>query len=144
MVVPLTKHVYLAAILAMLAGIGSSPLLAQAPEGVILETGKPVIPDLIRRILEDPHRGYANVAGSFDCASEAVYLRTREILGQYATGPEENQAALSGYILSGKEQCNCAQAIVGKEFDILLHDLGPETDKFRSCGGMYSVPSAGN
>jgi hypothetical protein len=132
------KRVYLLAVLMVLTGAGSFPLLAAGPEIVILETGKPVIPDLIRRILEDPHKGYSNVKGSFDCASEELYLRTREILGKYAAAPVENQEALSNYVLSSKEQCNCAQAIIGKNFENLLYDLGPETSKFRTCGSMHS------
>jgi hypothetical protein len=134
------KRVYLLAILVVLAGAGSFPLLAAGPDVVIPETGKPVIPDLIRRILEDPHKGYSNVKGSFDCASEDLYLRSRDILGKYAEAPVENQEALSNYLLSSKEQCNCAQAIIGKNFETLLYDLGPETSKFRSCGSMHSAP----
>jgi hypothetical protein len=126
------KRVYLLAILVVLAGAGSFPLLAAGPDVVIPETGKPVIPDLIRRILEDPHKGYSNVKGSFDCASEDLYLRSRDILGKYAEAPVENQEALSNYLLSSKEQC--------KNFEILLYDLGPETSKFRSCGSMHSAP----
>lgn len=139
MTVPPIKRVYLLALLVVLTGAGSFSLLAAGPEVVILETGKPVIPDLIRRILEDPHRSYSSVQGSFDCASEELYLRSREILGKYAAAPLENKAALSNYLLSSKEQCNCAQAIVGKNFENLLFDLGPETSEFRSCGGMHGA-----
>lgn len=139
MSVPPIKRVYLLAILVVLTGTASFPLLAADPEVVILETGKPVIPDLIRRVLEDPHKGYSNVKGSFDCASEELYFRTREILGRYAAAPVENQEALSNYVLSSKEQCSCAQAIIGKNFETLLFDLGPETSKFRSCGSMHSA-----
>jgi len=140
MATPATKHVCLAAILMSLAGIGSFPVLAEAPEGVILETGKPVVTELIRRILEDPHRGYPSVDSSFDCNSETLYLGTRDLLGKYVDNPVEYQAALRDYILSGKEQCHCTQAIIGKDFDILLDDLGSETSRFRSCDDMHGDP----
>ena len=128
----------------LLAGIGSYPVLAETPEGVILQTGKPALTELIKRILEDPHRGYSSVEGSFGCTSEALYLGTKELLGKYADSPEENQEALSDYILSGKEQCHCTEAIIGKDFDILLDNLGPKTAKYRSCIGMYSDPAPGS
>lgn len=142
-----TKHVNPVSMLVLLAILGSSPVLAQelgeVPEGVILETGKPVFIDLIRRIMEDPHRGYSNVDGSYDCKSETMYIGTKEVLRKYVESPEEYQAVLRDYVISSKEQCHCTQAIIGKDFDILLHDLGPETSRFRSCDPMFSDPAPG-
>lgn len=149
------KHLNPVAIFVLLlAGVGSFPVLAEVPEGVILETGKPAVTDLIRRILEDPHKGYTakrdtrsgytGVSGSYGCNSEALYTGTKELLWKYVESPGEYQSALSDYVLSGSEQCHCTQAIIGQDFDILLDNLGPETSKFRSCDGMHSDPAPGS
>ena len=68
----------------------------------------------------------ASVSGSDDCNSEALYHGTKEQLGKYVASPMDNQEALRDYILSGKEQCNCTLPIIGKNFNILLKDLGSD------------------
>ena len=126
MITPATKHVYPGAILVFLAGISSFPVLAVEPTFVAEETSNPVTNGLIRRILEDPRRDYSSASGPDDCNNEALYIRTKELLGKYVANPMENREVLSDYILSSKEQCNCTGAIIGKDFDILLKDLGSD------------------
>ena len=87
---------------------------------------KPGVTGVIERILADPHRNFHSVHGPDDCNSEGVYQDTREALGKYVAGPEENKAALKDYIFSGEAACNCTRAIVGKDIDILVKDLGME------------------
>jgi hypothetical protein len=53
-----------------------------------------------------------------------VYLGTRKVLEEYVATPPEKEAELRDYLLSGKEQCNCTRAIVGKEINILVKELG--------------------
>ena len=107
----------------MLAGIGAFPARAAEPEAVIETTNEPGMTGLIGRILEDPHKSYANVRGPDDCNSEALYLGTKDILRKYVADPVENHDGLRDYLLSGKEQCSCTRAIIGKNIDILLEDL---------------------
>jgi hypothetical protein len=106
----------------------SSPASADDPADVI-QTGAPVIPKLIGRILEDPYRDYDSVKGPDDCNSEALYLGSKEILGKYAADPAANEEALREYIISSEEQCNCTAAIVRKEFDILVNHLEADISK---------------
>lgn len=103
-----------------------APLPSPAEEAAIVEVipGKPGITALLGRILEDPHRDYQSAQGPDDCNSEAVYNDTREVLGKYVANPAENRPALKDYIFSGKAACNCTRAIVGKDIDILMKELG--------------------
>jgi hypothetical protein len=126
MIIHPTKRVYLLTILMLLTGIGSFPVLAEEPAAVVKEESNPVMNELIGRILKDPSRDYSSVSGPDDCNSEPLYHGTKEQLGKYVASPMENQEALRDYILSGKEQCNCTLAIIGKNFNILLKDLGSD------------------
>lgn len=132
---PTLNAVLVAAFIA-LTGTGSPPVLSAEPDPGVEQPPEPAVTDLIRRILDDPDRDYSTVDSAYDCNTEALYLATRDVLGKYVSSPNEQQAYLSEYILSGKEQCHCTQAIVGKHFDTLLGILGPETSGYRSCDGM--------
>jgi len=114
----------LATVLMCLTGIASFTTLAEEAgvEGVILN--QPGITGLLDRLLADPHRDYHGVWGPDDCNSEDTYLGTRNQLSEYAANPVEKKSALKDYILSGQAQCNCTRAIVGKEMDILVEDVG--------------------
>jgi hypothetical protein len=118
----------LAAILMSTAGFAS--LAATADEPITdSQTAKSVLPQLIERIVTDPYRAYADVRGPDDCNSEALYLATKEVLANYAASPAENAGALRQYVLSDETQCNCTAALIGKDFDILLHDVGSDISK---------------
>jgi len=129
----LVKHIFRIVVLAMLACAGNFPALAAEPGTPAPDPVRPVIVDLVQRILGDPAVNYDSVADPSDCKSVTLYLGTRDVLGKYVASPAENRTSLQDYILSGDDQCSCAEAIIGKNFDILLHDLGPETAKYRSC-----------
>ena len=131
------KIIFRIAVLVVLAGTGLSPALAQEPGMVTQDTERPVIVDLIQRTLGDPAVNYDSVADPSDCRSETLYLGTRDVLEKYVANPAENRTALQGYFLSGRDQCDCAEAIIGKDFDIVLHDLGPETARYRSCYDIH-------
>ncbi|HYQ73473.1 MAG TPA: hypothetical protein VET88_16305 [Gammaproteobacteria bacterium] len=107
-----------------LTGIAPAPALAEEALDVNVIPSKPGVTQVISRILEDPHRDYSRAHGPDDCDSEETYGSTRDALGQYVANPEDNKAALRDYILSGKSACNCTRAIVGKEIDFLVDDLG--------------------
>jgi hypothetical protein len=87
---------------------------------------KPGVTAIIGRILDDPHRDYQSVHGPDDCSSEEVYNDTREVLGKYVASPADSKSLLKDYIFSGKAACNCTRAIIGKDIDILMKDLGME------------------
>ncbi len=111
------------------ATAGPSEVMTEATEVAaqpteIIETDTPVIPSVIRRILTDPNRDYASARGPDDCNSEMVYDSTKDMLAKYVDNPTENSGILKDYIMSGAEQCNCTAAIVGKDFEILLDQLG--------------------
>lgn len=122
------KHFYPITVLFLISGLGSSPAPAADPPNVI-QTGAPVIPKLIERILEDPNRDYDSVKGPDDCSSESLYNESKEMLGKYAADPAANKEALREYIISSEAQCNCTAAIVRKEFDILLDHLEADISK---------------
>lgn len=107
-----------------LAEVVTEPDEVAAEPVKVIETGAPVIPGVIRRILADPDRDYASARGQDDCSSESLYNTARGMLGKYADNPEANSSILKEYIMSGEEQCNCTAAIVGKDFEILLTHLG--------------------
>lgn len=127
---PETKHYYLPAVLLLICLTGPDPLPAAEPAEVpagpteVITTGAPVIPELIGRIIADPKRDYISASGPDDCSSESLYTDTKDILGNFAADPEANAGVLRDYIVSGEEQCNCASAIVGKDFALLLTHLG--------------------
>jgi len=81
---------------------------------------------LLKNILGDTNRNFDRYQGPDDCSTEHVYLDTRELLGNYANAPEQNQEALRNYILASKQQCNCTRAIIGKNFDILVDAVGSD------------------
>ena len=87
---------------------------------------QPGMTKLLGRILADPQRDYQRVHGPDDCNSEAVYQDTKGALGDYVANPGEQKSALKDYIFSGEAACNCTRAIVGKDIDILMKDLGSD------------------
>ena len=105
-----------------------SPLPALAEEAAFEEVipAKPGVTGIIGRILDDPHRDYQSVRGPDDCSSEEVYNDTRAVLGKYVASPADNKSLLKDYIFSGEAACNCTRAIIGKDIDILMKDLGME------------------
>jgi len=122
--------------LVLLMFSGLSPVVAAEYVEPVLDSGQPVIVELVRMILGDPARNFSTLQSPSDCGTETMYLGTRDVLEKYVANPAEQGDALSSYILSGKDQCHCAEAIIGKDFDILLHDLGPETSGYKTCYGM--------
>jgi hypothetical protein len=109
-------------------------LICLAPPGALAEEAvmdevipvKPGMTELLGRILADPHRDYERVHGPDDCNSEEIYHGTKEVLGKYVASPAENRSVLTDYIFSGDAACNCTRAIVGKDIDILMKDLGKD------------------
>jgi hypothetical protein len=103
-----------------------APLHALAEDVAIEEMipAKPGMTELLGRILEDPQRDYQRVYGPDDCNSETIYQDTRGVLGDYVANPAGKKSALKDYIFSGEAACNCTRAIVGKNIDILMKDLG--------------------
>ncbi len=132
----LSTSVMQAAMLVLLMFSGLSPVVAAEYVEPVLDSGQPVIVELVRMILGDPARNFSTLQSPSDCGTETMYLGTRDVLEKYVANPAEQGDALSSYILSGKDQCHCAEAIIGKDFDILLHDLGPETSGYKTCYGM--------
>ena len=120
----LETHRYLAAVLMFLTCLAPLPALAEETAFGEVITSKPGTTELLGRILADPHRGYERVMGPDDCNSEEVYQGTRGVLEEYVANPAEKQSALKDYIFSGQEACNCTRAIVGKEIDILVKEVG--------------------
>jgi hypothetical protein len=132
-------------LLVVLAGAASSPAPAAAQPGTVdPDAENPLIVDLIGRILGAPETKFSNMDDPSDCRNETLFLGTRDMLGKYVADPTGNRAALQDYLLSGGDQCHCAEAIIGKDFDILLYELGPETARYRSCydihGGRKARP----
>ena len=117
------NHLTLAVIFTSAASILSTAAAAEEPNADS-QTAESVVPRLIERIVTDPNRAYADVQGPSDCESEILYETTIRILDGYAKSPTENALMVKRYVLSDKRQCNCTGAIVGKDFDILLHDVG--------------------
>ena len=117
------KRLYLCSIFMSMVGLISLPAMAEPP-GMVNPPGYAAIPRLIERIVSDPDRTYESVRGPDDCSSESLYSTTVKALADYAHNPVENSATLRKYILSGEAQCNCADAIVGKDMDSLLEQVG--------------------
>ena len=120
-----TKHLYLCSILISMSGLVSLPAMAEQLE-MVDQSSYAAIPRFIERIVSDPDRTYESVYGPDDCSSESLYNAAMEVLAGYAVHPTENSPALKKYILSGEAQCNCTEAIVGKDFDNLLEQLGSD------------------
>lgn len=118
------KHVFLMAVFMLLAATGSLPALAEEAAAEEQIAVKPGVNALIERILADPHIDYRSVTGPDDCDTEMLYQGTRDVLGEYIAAPEEKRSMLLDYLLSGKAPCNCTRAIVGKDFNILVKDVG--------------------
>ena len=92
---------------------------------MMIETmNQPGLPGLVQRTLADPLRSFSDVSGPDDCNSETVYLGTREVLKEYAANDMKHREALKNYNLSGRDQCNCSRAIIGKDFDLVVEDVG--------------------
>ena len=117
---------YPALVLMSLICFTALPVLAEEAAVVEVIPGKPGVTGLIGRILEDPHRDYQRVHGPDDCNSEGTYHDTIEALGEYVDNPEESKSALKDYIFSGEAACNCTRAIVGKDIDFLMKELGSD------------------
>jgi hypothetical protein len=126
MIPPLSKHASLAAAILLLSGPGSVPLLADEPTVVVQPEAEDSLSALIKNILGDTNRHYDRYQGPDDCGTEHLYLDTRDLLGNFADAPEQNQEALRNYILASKSQCNCTRAIIGKNFDILVDAVGSD------------------
>ena len=105
----LSTSVMQAAMLVLLMFSGLSPVVAAEYVEPVLDSGQPVIVELVRMILGDPARNFSTLQSPSDCGTETMYLGTRDVL---------------------------EKAIIGKDFDILLHDLGPETSGYKTCYGM--------
>jgi hypothetical protein len=123
-----SNRLYLCVILVSMAGVMAMPATAEE-QGMVIQPGYPVVPNLIGRIVSDPDRTYEDVRGPDDCSSESLYLTTKDMLAGYSINPTENSAALKAYILSGEAQCNCTAAIVGKDLDALLENVGSDISK---------------
>ena len=126
MILQLTKHAPLAAAILLLSCFGSTPLLADEPTVLVQPEAADSLLALLLNILGDTNRHYDRYQGPDDCSTEQLYLNTRELLGNYANAPEQNQEALRTYILANKQQCNCTRAIIGKNFDILVDAVGSD------------------
>jgi hypothetical protein len=126
MIPPLSKHASLAAAIMLLSGPGSAPLLADEPTVVVQPEAGNSLSALLKNILGDTNRHFDRYQGPDDCSTEQLYVNTRDLMGNYADAPEQNQEALRNYILASKQQCNCTRAIIGKNFDILVDAVGSD------------------
>jgi hypothetical protein len=111
-----------------MAGVIALPATAEE-QGMVIPSDYPAVPNLIGRIVSDPNHTYEDVRGPDDCSSESLYLATKDMLSGYAMNPVENSAALKKYILSDEAQCNCTAAIVGKDLDDLLENVGSDISR---------------
>ena len=118
-----SKYHSLTAILLLLSILGTASVLAgdQTPDE--LEAMQNIAP-LIGRIVNDPDRNYSNYRGPDNCKTEVDYEETKALLGKFADKPAVHRDALKSYIFESTDQCSCTQAIVGKDFDILMFSLG--------------------
>jgi hypothetical protein len=105
---------------------GAAAVLADEPTVVQETETADTMAVLLKDILGDPKRNFDRYYGPDDCATEPLYVKSADRLGSYADAPEEQQQALRSYIESGREQCNCTRAIVGKDFDILVRSVGSD------------------
>jgi hypothetical protein len=129
MISHIRMHRYLVTVLMCLTSLASLPALAEesAVEEVIAVT--PGVTQLLGRILDDPHRDYDRVRGPDDCRSEDLYHSTENILREYVATPAEKKAEVRDFILSGEAACNCTRAILGKEINSLVNDIGMKMDE---------------
>ncbi|MEZ5542092.1 MAG: hypothetical protein R3F42_08615 [Pseudomonadota bacterium] len=109
--------------LALLASIAALPARSAAPVESEVIRSKPGLHELVRRVLDDPHRDFSSVRGPDDCEDEALYLGTKQVLGDYIADPSGQRPMLREYLLSDKAQCSCTRAVIGKDFDILVEDV---------------------
>jgi len=123
-----SNRLYLWSILLSMVSVIAFPATAEE-QGVVMQSDYPTVPNLIGRIVSDPNHTYEDVRGPDDCSSESLYLTTKDMLAGYAINPVENSAALKEYILSDKAQCNCTTAIVGKDLDDLLKNVGSDISR---------------
>jgi len=126
MILPLTKHAPLGVAILLLSCFGSAPLQADEPTVVVQPEAGDSLSTLLENILGDTNRHFDRYQGPDDCSSEQIYVITRDMLGNYAGAPEQNQEALRNYIIANKQQCNCTRAIIGKNFDILVDAVGSD------------------
>jgi len=126
MTLHLTRHASPAAVILLLSCFGSAPLLADEPTVLVQPEADSSLSALLKNILGDTNRHFDRYQGPDDCSTEQLYVNTRELLGNYANAPEQNQESLRNYILASKQQCNCTRAIIGKNFDILVDAVGSD------------------
>lgn len=122
-------RIYLAAVLMCLTGLASLIALAEETDVVQVIAVEPGVTQLLGRILDDPHRNYDRVRGPDDCRSEDVYRSTENILKEYVASPADKKTDVRDYLLSGEAACNCTRAILGKEINSLLNDIGMKMDE---------------
>jgi len=122
-------HRYLAMVLMCLTGFASLPALAEEAGVEQVIAVEPGVTQLLGRILDDPHRDFERFRGPDDCRSEDLYRSTEKILREYVASPAEKKAEVRDYILSGEAACNCTRAILGKEINSLLYDVGMKMDE---------------
>jgi hypothetical protein len=126
MTASLSIHASLTAAILLLSVSASAPLLADEPTVLVQPEAGNSLSDLLKNILGDTDRHFDRYQGPDDCNSEQLYVNTREVLGNFADAPENNDAAVRNYILANKQQCNCTRAIIGKNFDILVDAVGSD------------------
>jgi len=126
MITSLSRHISLVAVIMLLSVYGSTTLLADDATVLVQPEAGDSLSGLLKNILGDTDRQFDRYQGPDDCSTEELYLSTRQVLGNYADAPEQNQEALRNYILAGKQQCNCTRAIIGKNFDILVDAAGSD------------------
>jgi hypothetical protein len=129
MIAPPSKYAPMAAIIMLLSMLWAAPVLADEPTVVEETEAAGSLSQLLKDILGDPNRNFNRYYGPDDCSTEQLYIGSKDLLGKYAQAPAEHRGALRAYIESGKEQCNCARAIVGKNFDILVDAVGSDMSR---------------
>ena len=126
MIPSLSKRASLAGAILLVSSLGSVSVPADEPTVVVQPEAGNSLSSLLVNILGDTNRHFDRYQGPDDCSTEQLYVNTRELLGNYAGAPEQNQEALRNYILANKQQCNCTRAIIGKNFDILVDAVGSD------------------
>ena len=126
MIHTLSKRIVLPAAAMLISTFGSVSLLADEPTVLVQPRAESSLSGLLKNILADTDRTFDRYQGPDDCATERLYLDTRDLLGNFADEPAKYQDAVRNYLLAGKAQCNCTRAIIGKNFDILVDAVGSD------------------
>jgi hypothetical protein len=126
MIPSLSKRASLAGAILLVSSLGSVSVPADEPTVVVQPEAADSLSVLLKNILGDTNRNFDRYQGPDDCSTEHLYLDTKELLGNYANAPEQNQEALRNYLLASKSQCNCVRSIIGKNFDILVDAVGSD------------------